>query len=98
MREAAIALHSDARSARRARHVIPCIWPTTVSMALRFLFLSALTQALLSAGLDATAIRAIMGENAIRYLLQELRQNSRVSASTRKSLSSHSTPTLTKLI
>jgi len=31
-----------------------------------------LTQALLSAGLDAAAIAAIMGENAIRFLLREL--------------------------
>ena len=31
-----------------------------------------LTQALLSAGLDTTAIKAVMGENAIRFLLREL--------------------------
>jgi membrane dipeptidase len=31
-----------------------------------------LTQALLSAGLDAAAIKAVMGENAIRFLLREL--------------------------
>ncbi len=34
-----------------------------------------LAQALLSAGLDAAAIKAIMGENAIRFLLRELPQN-----------------------
>ena len=37
-----------------------------------------LTQALLSAGLDAAATEAIMGENAIHFLLQELPQDSRV--------------------
>jgi microsomal dipeptidase-like Zn-dependent dipeptidase len=36
-----------------------------------------LTQALLSAGLDAAAIKAIMGENAIRFLLQELPRDRR---------------------
>jgi membrane dipeptidase len=34
-----------------------------------------LTQALLSAGLDAAAIKAVMGENAIRFLLRELPQD-----------------------
>jgi len=34
-----------------------------------------LTQALLSSGLDGAAIKAIMGENAIRFLLRELPQN-----------------------
>jgi len=33
-----------------------------------------LTQGLLSAGLDAAAIKAVMGENAIRFLLRELPQ------------------------
>jgi len=37
--------------------------------------LAYLTQALLSAGLDAAATKAIMGENAIRFLLRELPQN-----------------------
>jgi hypothetical protein len=34
-----------------------------------------LTQALLSAGHDVAAIKAMMGENAIRFLLQELPQD-----------------------
>lgn len=37
--------------------------------------LAYLTQALLSAGLDATATKAIMGENAIGFLLRELPQS-----------------------
>jgi len=47
-----------------------------------------LTQGLLSAGLDAEATKAIMGENAIRFLLRELPQDSRMGIATRNSLSS----------
>ena len=55
--------------------------------------LSYLTQALLSAGLDATAIKAIMGENAIRFLLQELPQGSREDAGAEASFLSPLKPT-----
>ena len=72
--------------ARSLEHLLRVLGPTGVALGSGFDSfaipiavdqLPYLTQVLLSAGLDAAAIRAIMGENAIRFLLQELPRDRR---------------------